>query len=318
MDSSLSQSAKQGAVWFTALFPVWAILACALTLWNPKTIQWFPLSFIPYALGLIMLFMGFTVQLKDFLLVWKNPKVIAMGLGLQYGIMPFAGFLIAKILNLGPEFSAGLILVASCPGGTASNVICFLGQLNVTLSVSLTLTSTILGIILTPILSSILIGNKINVDTLGLLLSTIKIVVFPLLVGFLLSKYFQKVISRFEFLLPSLSTLFIVLIVASIVGASRNTIFEHGGILTLAVFLLHSFGFGLGYFLSLMIGKDKHLAKTISVEVGMQNSGLGVTLARENFTSHLVSVPPALSSLFHSVIASILIGLWRFYKEDES
>lgn len=304
------------AVTFTALFPLWAIVTCSIALIFPSSFHWFGLEYIPYSLGLIMLFMGLTIQIQDFLRIWKNPKLIFLGVSLQYTIMPISGYLISQVLNLNPEFSAGLILVASCPGGTASNVICYLGKLDVPLSVSLTLVSTILGVLFTPMLSTLLIGNKIEVDTLGLFISSLKIVVVPLVLGILISRYSGEFVKKIEFLLPVFSTVLIVLIVASIVGGAREVILASGWILGISVFTLHALGFLLGYILSKFFSKNTKLARTISIEVGMQNSGLGVSLAKENFTSSLVAVPPAISSFFHSIIASILIGIWKLFDKE--
>lgn len=305
---------KKGIFLFTLLFPVWAILFCGIALLWEDSFAWFHSEWISISLGFIMLFMGMTIKPEDFQRVLKHPTPILLGVFLQYTIMPLSGLGVSLALNLSPEFAGGLILVASCPGGTASNVMCYLGKLDVALSVSMTLISTLLGVILTPFLTYFLIGNKVNVDTLGLLVSTAKVVLLPVVLGYLLSKYFQQIISKLEIYFPLFSVVLIVLIVASIVGASRKSILEFFNILALAVFLTHSLGFLLGYILGKWILKNESNAKTISIEVGMQNSGLGVALAKENFSNLLVAVPPALSSLFHSLIASILVGLWNLNK----
>lgn len=265
-----------------------------------------------------MLFMGMTLKPEDFQRVLKKPFPIFLGILLQYTIMPLSGYGVSLVLGLSPEFASGLILVASCPGGTASNVMCYLGKLDVALSVSMTLISTLLGVVLTPLLASFLIGNRVQVDTLGLLISSIKVVLVPVLLGYFFSKYFAHLISKLEIYLPSLAVILIVLIVASIVGNARKTILEFFHILAIAVFLTHSLGFLLGYILGKWILKSEVNAKTISIEVGMQNSGLGVALAKENFISPLVAVPPALSSLFHSLIASVLVGFWNLIRTFRS
>ncbi len=299
---------------FTALFPIWAILSCGIALKWEGSFSWFRSDWISIALGLIMLFMGMTLKTEDFQRVWNRPIPILLGVFLQYTIMPLSGLGVSWFFNLSPELASGLILVASCPGGTASNVMCYLGKLDVALSVSMTLISTLLGIILTPLLASFLIGSKVQVNTIGLLFSTAKIVLLPIGLGYFLSKYFRKFIWKLEIYFPFFSVILIVLIVASIVGNSRKSILEFFNILSMAVFLTHGLGFFWGYVLGKWILQNDSNAKTISIEVGMQNSGLGVALAKENFASLLVAVPPALSSLFHSLIASILVGLWSFKK----
>jgi BASS family bile acid:Na+ symporter len=294
------------------LFPIWISISSILALWKPGLFLWFQGDSISYSLGAIMLAMGLTLKVEDFQRVFLQPIPIVLGVLLQYTIMPLSGLLVSKVLNLSPEFSAGLVLVASCPGGTASNVLTFLAGADVALSVTLTVVSTILGIILTPLLTSFLIGSTIEVNTIGLLGSTIRVIVVPVLLGVILSKYAKVHIEKiFEFL-PLLSIVLIILIVSSIIAASRNILLESGLILGTSVFLVHSLGFFMGYLIIKLLLKKEIIARTISIEVGMQNSGLGVVLARENFTSPLVAVPPAISSLFHSLISSLLVFLWKW------
>ncbi len=294
------------------LFPVWISISSILALWKPELFLWFQGDSISYSLGAIMLAMGLTLKIEDFQRVLLRPVPVFLGIFLQYTIMPLSGLLVSKLLNLSPEFSAGLVLVASCPGGTASNVLTFLAGADVALSVTLTVISTILGIILTPLLTSFLIGSTIEVNTIGLLGSTIRVIVVPVLLGLVLSRYAKTHIEKVFDFLPLLSIILIILIVSSIIAASRNVLLESGLILGASVFLVHSLGFAFGYLIIKLFLKNEIIARTISIEVGMQNSGLGVVLARENFTSSLVAVPPAISSLFHSLISSLLVFFWKW------
>lgn len=296
---------------FVYLFPIWAILLCGIALWYEGAFSWFLPEWIPISLGLIMLFMGMTLKWEDITRISKNPTFILLGVVFQFTIMPIGGWIISNALQLSPELASGLILVSCCPGGTASNVMSYLGKLDVALSISMTFVSTLVGIFATPLLSYYLIGSKVNVDGFGLFFSSVKVVFIPLVFGFFLAKIGRKTIYQIENYFPFFATLFILLIVASIVGSSKKFILENFWILLLSVFLTHSLGFVLGYFFTYILSKNLIVSKTISIEVGMQNSGLGVALAKENFSNPLVAVAPSISSLVHSILASVLVGIWN-------
>jgi bile acid:Na+ symporter, BASS family len=258
-----------------------------------------------------MLSMGLTLTLDDFKRLLYYPTPILLGVFLQYSIMPLLGFLIAEYSGLKNSFGVGIALVASCPGGTASNVLTYIARADVALSVTMTTISTLIAIFLTPILTKITIGNKIEVNTFGLFISTAKVIIVPVGIGILFRKFFPKYSLRLVPYSPAISVLLIILIVASIIGSSSEIIFEYGLEVGLFVFLLHSLGFFFGYAFSKIFKQEEIIARTISIEVGMQNSGLGVLLAKENFTDPLVAVPSAISSLFHSIIASALASYFR-------
>jgi BASS family bile acid:Na+ symporter len=216
------------------------------------------------------------------------------------------------MLALPPPFAVGLILVACCPGGTASNVVTYLARANVALSVVMTMCSTLAAVIMTPLLTGWLAGAYVPVDALGIFLTTAQVVLAPLLLGLLLH---HKAPRLTEFMLPVgpiISVLLISLIVASIIGQNADAIFTHGPQLLLAVTLLHSGGFVFGYALARVMGCDLATARTISIEVGMQNSGLGAVLAKTRFAAEpLTAVPSALSSVCHSLLGSLLAAWWR-------
>jgi len=295
----------------TAAFPVWAVLASAIALWRPEVFTWFSGPMITYGLGVIMLGMGVTLTTDDFRRVFRMPRMVALGVLLQYTVMPLLGWSLAALYNLPTPFAVGLILVSCCPGGTASNVVSFLALADVGLSVTMTACSTILAAIMTPTLTHLLVGQRVDVDAFGLFVSTVQVVILPVLAGVLLNRYAPR-FSRFvQPAAPLVAVVVIVLIVASIIGAGRDLILSSGARLVVAVFSLHSGGFLLGYLFSRLLGAHEQARRTISIEVGMQNSGLGVVLARANFANPATAIPSAISSLFHSVIGSILAGVWR-------
>jgi BASS family bile acid:Na+ symporter len=304
------------------LFPVWVLTGAGLALWKPETATWFQPHWIPYFLGLIMLSMGLTLSLEDFSRVLKMPKSILLGVGLQYTIMPGLGYALALGFNLPIDFVIGLVLVACCPGGTASNVVCFIARTHVALSVSLTTCSTLLAVLLTPFLTTWWVesisleqtGLKVDVDTLGLLLKTLKVVILPVLLGIFLNHFFHRGVKKVEAYTPFVAVLSIVFIVDFILADKKSAILEIGASLIAAVLLLHLLGFILGYVLSRLLKFTERDAQTVSIEVGMQNSGLATELARSNFPAYgLATVPGAISALTHCILGSIAAGLCRWH-----
>jgi len=292
-------------------FPWFVSIASLLALFNPEFFTWFSGSLITIGLGIIMLVMGLTLDLNHFKQILKHPYWILIGFILQFTIMPFLGWGLSIIFNLPPFFSLGLILVASCPGGTASNVIVYLSKSNLALSVAMTTVSTISAIIMTPLLISNLSGSEIEVDSIGLFLSTLKVVLIPVVTGVLLNRFFPSKTKKFIKVGPALAVILITLIVASIIGEGKEIILSSGLSLLFSIMTLHFLGFFLGYWISKIFFKNDFVAKTISVEVGMQNSGLGVVLSKENFVNPAIAIPSAISSLVHSLYGSIFVILFK-------
>jgi BASS family bile acid:Na+ symporter len=295
----------------TNAFPLWVLAASVLALWRPSLFTWFTGPLITVGLAIIMLGMGLTLNFDDARRVADRGRALGSGVALQYTVMPALGWTLAWLYGLPAPFAVGLILVSCCPGGTASNVISFLGRLDVALSVAMTAGSTMLAVVMTPLLTAWLAGSRIDVPAAGLLLSTVQVVVLPVAAGVALNRWAPRLTAGLLPIAPLAAVAMITLIVASIIGAGRDAILAAAPRLLLAVASLHTGGFFVGYLLSRAGGADVHTARTVSVEVGMQNSGLGVVLARQNFADPLVAIPSAISSLFHSLIASLLAAFWR-------
>lgn len=296
---------------FTRLFPLWVSAAALIALVVPSVFTWFSGPWITYGLGGIMLGMGLTLSWNDFALVAKTPSWVVLGMLLQFTVMPLLGWGLGILFQLPPFFAVGLILVACCPGGTASNVIAFLANANVALSVAMTTCSTFGAILLTPFLTASLSGSYLDVDAWGLFYSTLKVVLVPVALGVLLNQYANRMTQRILPYAPATAVVLIVLIVASIIGQGKEIILSSGLNLIAAILLLHFFGFVLGYFLSKIILKNTAVSKTIAIEVGMQNSGLGAVLARENFINPATAIPSAISSLVHSIYGSIFVAITK-------
>jgi len=275
------------------------------------------------ALGVIMLAMGLTLTFDDYRKLAAAPRALVAGVALQFAVMPLTGFAIARGLALEPGLAVGLILVACCPGGTASNIVTFLARGNVALSVVMTMASTLAAVVLTPLLTGWLAGAYVEIDRLNLLLNMVSIVLVPVVLGTLLNRLFPRAAERVSAVLPLVAIVLVILIVGGIVGGAKAQIAEHAGVLLLATFLLHAVGFALGYVLARALGLEEIAARTISIEVGMQNSGLGSGLAKTpafaaqfaNVTqAALAPVPAAISAVWHVLIGSLLAGFWR--RED--
>ncbi len=302
---------KKITAFIVTAFPLWIIIGVILTFVNPKLFTWFSGNLITYGLGVIMLGMGLTITIDDFRNVIRMPGWVFIGIILQYTVMPALGYFIAGFFDLPPYFAAGLIVVSCCPGGTASNVVTYLARANVPLSVTMTAISTLMAVVMTPLLSELLIGSKIEVNGWSLFFDTFKVVLLPVTLGLVLNRYFPKVTRLILPFAPVAATLIIVLIVSSILGTGKKQILECGWRLMGAVFSMHSLGFLFGYLLSMLFVKNSKARQTISIEVGMQNSGLGVVLSRNNFPDPAAAVPGAISSATHSIIGSFLAALWR-------
>ena len=300
-----------------ALFPVWIILGCVWA-WNqPAAWTWFQ-PHIEVGLGVIMLGMGLTLRFADFAAVARDPKNVAIGVAAQFLIMPASGWLIARMFQLETGLAIGLILVACCPGGTASNVICYLAKANVPLSVLLTMCSTLVAIFATPLLTHWLAGAWLPVDAAALFRSMLSVVMLPLLCGVAANtllgkmKHPERIRSWVDTIGPLLSAAVVVLIVGCILASKRAEIARAALPLFVSVFLLHALGFGMGYLFALASSCKESLRRTISIEVGMQNSGLGAALATRHFSQFaLAPVPAAISAVYHCLIGSLLAAWWR-------
>jgi BASS family bile acid:Na+ symporter len=290
-------------------FPVLAIIFALLAAIFP---QWFiPLSeWIFVLLGVIMFTMGMTLRVADFSRILKMPTVVAIGVAMQFLLMPLFGWILAWAFKLPPLLAAGLILVGSCPGGTASNVICFLSRGDVALSVTLTAISTVLAFLATPFLTWVYVGQSIDVPVLKMLLSILKIVLLPVLAGVVINTYFGQHLERIKPVLPVLSVLTIVIVIAIVTALNVDNFKELTFLVVIAVVLHNLLGLAAGYFITRGLGYDSQTARTLAIEVGMQNSGLGTALAVKYFGA-AAALPGALFSVWHNLSGALLAQYWR-------
>ena len=296
----------------TNLFPLWTVTFSAAALIWPTAFTWFSGNAIQWGLGFIMLGMGLTLQFDDFRPVFRKPGAVAIGVVLQFSAMPMLGWSIATLMDLPKELALGLILVASCPGGTASNVIAFLARADLALSVAMTSVSTLASVLMTPLLTRLLAGRLVDVDVLGLLQSILLIVIFPVVLGASANRFFPTGARRISAYSPFVSVVFIILILGTIIGGNREAILANWSLMLGAVALLHGGGFVLGYVVTRSAGFDRRVARTASIEVGMQNSGLAAALAQKHFADLLLApVPAAMSAVASCLSGSLAAGYWR-------
>lgn len=294
-------------------FPLWVVLCSGLALERPGLFTWFSGDLIVVGLALIMVGMGLTLTVDDVQRVARMPGTALAGLVAQFAIMPCLGWTLARGLHLDPELAVGLVLVACCPGGTASNVVSYIARADVALSVLMTMCSTFASVVMTPLLTKFLAGTYVAVDAAALFRSTLQVVVLPVIAGLLLNRLFPRLVRTINPVAPLVSVMFIALICASIIGSTAQLLKTSGATLFLAVGLLHAGGFMLGYVFARVFGYPEVASRTIAIEVGMQNSGLGAVLARSNFPAlALAPLPSALSASFHSIIGSLLAAWWRY------
>ena len=296
---------------FTLLFPLWTLIGAGLSLLLPELFTWFRGPWITVGLGVIMLGMGLGLTPQDFLRVGQHPRPVLIGALSQFLVMPLLAAALAAVLGLPAPLAVGLILVGCCPGGTASNVVALIARADVALSVVMTMVSTSLAVVLTPRFTEALASQYVPVDAWALLLKVLQVVVVPVTVGVLLKQGVPQLARRMEPVMPPLAVVAIVLIVSSIVGSQRDVLLDQGIALVIACVLLHAGGFLLGWLIPRVLGEAAPTSRTISLEVGMQNSGLAVVLARTGFSNPLTALPGAISAVVHCIIGSALAGLWR-------
>ncbi len=291
-------------------FALWVVLFAGIALIVPEAFVWLK-AYIIWMLGIIMFGMGMTMTVDDFKGVLHSPKAVVIGVVAQFMLMPGLAYLLCQLFQLPPEIAIGVILVGCCPGGTASNVITYMAKGNTALSVACTSVSTILAPILTPAVFYLLASQWIEINAMSMLGSILQVVLFPIILGLIVRSVLKQKVETYIQVMPLISVLAIVAIVAAIIAGSKTQILE-SGLLILAVVALHNgLGYLLGFGASWLFKLPYADSKAIAIEVGMQNSGLGVALAAVHFAaSPITAVPSAIFSLWHNISGPALATYW--------
>jgi BASS family bile acid:Na+ symporter len=291
-------------------FALWVVLFAGIALIVPEAFVWLKV-YITWMLGIIMFGMGMTMTVDDFKGVLQSPKAVVIGVVAQFVVMPGLAYLLCQLFQLPPEIAIGVILVGCCPGGTASNVITYMAKGNIALSVACTSVSTILAPVLTPAIFYLLASQWIEINAMSMLGSILQVVLFPIILGLIVRSVLKQKVDAYIQVMPLISVFAIVAIVAAIIGGSKAQILE-SGLLILGVVALHNgLGYLLGFWASRLFKLPYADSKAIAIEVGMQNSGLGVALAAVHFAaSPITAVPSAIFSLWHNISGPALATYW--------
>lgn len=301
---------KKISIWISGHVAIVILAFAVLALFVPASFNWMPSSTISPMLGIVMFGMGLTMKPSDFKVVFTHPKDVFVGCACQFTIMPLLAYLLTRIFNLPPDMAIGVVLVGCCPGGTASNVITYLAKGDVALSIGMTAVSTVIAPLLTPLLVLLLAGQSIDVNVGGMFLSIIQVVFIPIVLGFLFNHYAVATTKRIVAYLPTVTTLLISFIIACIISSNAQSIMKCSLLLWTVIVLHNVFGLILGYSIGriLNIKREKRIA--ITIEVGMQNSGLATSLAATHFAVwSMAAVPGAIFSVWHNISGSFIAAM---------
>lgn len=295
------------------------LLSAIAALFFPQWLATIPTKTINYLLGVVMFGMGLTLKLKDFKVVFSHPKDVIIGCLAQFTIMPLLAWLLSRLFGLDTALALGVILVGCCPGGTASNVITYLAKGDLALSVGMTGVSTLLAPVLTPLLTWKFAGQQVDVDVLSMFLSILWVVIVPIVAGIVVNRLAPTFTSKAVDYLPALSSLAIAFIVAIVIAANAAKLMV-GGLLIILVVMLHNlFGLALGYFLGKVLRLSQPKRKAISIEVGMQNSGLASSLAAMHFAAYpMATIPGAIFSVWHNLSGTAIASIYSRLKGSKA
>ena len=292
----------------TKLFPILAIAVAATGALRPDSFVAAQFMITPL-LASVMFMMGLTLTRDDAQRIARDPRPVAVGVALQFLLMPILALTLAKLLQLSTPLTVGMVLVGSCAGGTASNVICFLARGDVALSVSMTFVSTLIGVVATPLLSQFYLAEQVAVDELAMIESLLQIVFVPVISGFCFRAVLPRLSAALQPALPLFSVICILFIIGIVVALNAPQLRGIGPLIVLAVVLHNALGIAGGFTLSRLFGFDLKQSQTIAIEVGMQNSGLAAALSLQ-FFSATAALPAALFSIWHNISGALLAGHW--------
>ena len=287
------------------------LAAAVLALIFPSMLQQIRPTVINYLLGVVMFGMGLTLNLHDFKIVFSRPKDVMIGCLAQFTVMPLLAWGLARAFQLDEALALGVVLVGCCPGGTASNVITYLAKGDLALSVGMTGVSTLLAPFMTPFLTWALAGKSVNVDVVGMLLSILWVVILPIVVGLVVKWIWPKFTEQATDYLPAFSSVAIAFIVSIVIAANANKLMA-GGLMIVMVVILHNLcGLSLGYLIGRLLGLSDPKRRAISIEVGMQNSGLASSLATIHFAAYpLATIPGAIFSVWHNISGALVARIY--------
>ena len=301
-----------------------AVLLCAAVAfaWPGAFTEWCGvklMSLVVPAIQLIMFGMGTTLSADDFLRVAKCPWAVCVGVALQFVVMPLMGLALAKACGFSGELAAGCVLVGSVAGGTASNVVAYLAKANVALSVTMTCCSTLLSPLVTPLLMKTLAGRFVEIDAANMMIEAAKVVLVPVIAGGLVHRMLRRTFDAHRVLcgrvLSAISMGGICFTILALTALSHDTFREAGALIVAAAVVHNTFGYVTGYWLTRLLGRvlpfGETDARTVAIEVGMQNSGMASALAVRVLGSAVAALPANIFSIWMDFSGSVLAGYWN-------
>ena len=291
------------------------VLAVALlALFLPRTCLWVQTGWINYLLMIVMFGMGLTMKAEDFAVVFTRPKDVIIGCIAQFAVMPALAFALGKLFGVNEELLVGIILVGTCPGGTASNVITYLAKGDTALSVGMTSINTLLAPVLTPALTYLYLRTTVDVNVKAMFISIFQVVVIPIGLGLLINRFIGDKTEKVKDMLPAVSVAAICLIVAAVVSHNSEKIMTTGIVVFVIVILHNLLGYLCGFLIGVIFKMEISRKKAVAIEIGMQNSGLAASLAAGAFPDlSMATVPGAVFSVWHNISGAILAGILRKY-----
>ncbi len=308
---SLSQYASKYIGVLVILISLFAFL-------SPSMFEW-ATTYTSLLLGFAMFGMGMTINANDFKNILRHPKDVFIGCLAQFLVMPLISYLLAVTFNLPTPIAIGVILVGCCPGGTASNIITHIAGGDTTLSVSMTVVSTLLCPILTPLWIYLLAGQWVDVSILSMITSVVKVVLVPIILGIIINYKMKNKKEYLSSVMPLISVVSVLLLIAGIVATNKEQLLICGSTVFIIIILHNVIGMILGFTIAKLFKMDLPKSTAVCVEVGMQNSGLAVSLALSNFaTQPLCAVPGAIFSIWHNISGGILASIMKKRSEDNN
>ena len=296
---------------FSTLFPVWTVMSAVVGIKAPATFSFMQANMYTLCLATLMLSMGITLTLDDFKRVFSKPDVVGIGFLACYVMMPVTAMLVGNMMGLSGPLLAGLILVGSINGGQASNLCAYIARGDVALSVLMTTATTIGCIFMTPLICKFCLGAIVDVDAIGMAISTIQVVLMPIVLGVTLNKYVPKACRAVEPACPIIGVLMTIILVGASVATCAEPILNAGLKLQFAAFLLHAIGGAVGYWVMRALGYEETVCRTTAIETSMKSSAFGFLLATLHFPEFLVRVPSAVSVVWMAVMGSSMAVFWR-------
>lgn len=264
--------------------------------------------------ALTMFGIGAVLTVDDFKNIIRRPVIVLIGTLAQFIIMPFGAYLLTKIFPLDPMLAAGLIIAGCAPGAMSSNVMSYIAKADVAYSVSLTTVSTLLCPVVTPALTKLLARQDLPVSFWNMFFEIIFMVIVPLAAGFAVRFFFGRFVGRIKEVFPAISVTFIIFVCTLVIASNRDAMLQASGLIILVVLLLNVGGLAGGYAVAAFFRMPENQRRTLSIEVGMQNAGLGTVLAIHNLGPR-AAIPTAFFVFTCIITAALITAYWKSVRQ---